>query len=110
MAFPTLPEFSDDIKGLLRKVVYTVNNAMAGRTNNTGSVTLTASSTTTVITFSAGQIGTGTVIFLSPTTSNAAAAMTNVYQSSKDVAANTITLTHANTGTTDRTFNYALIG
>ncbi len=85
-----------------------INSIMDGKTNNTGSFTLTASSATTVVTFADGRIGADTVILLAPTTANAAASFPWV--SSRDVAAKTVTFTHANTATTDRTFSYALIG
>ena len=87
-----------------------INSVMDGKTNNTGSLTLTASSTTTVVTFAEGRIGADTVILLSPTTANAAGALSGLYVSGRDVAAKTVTFTHANTATTDRTFSYALIG
>lgn len=85
-----------------------INAVMDGKTNNTGSFTLTENSTTTVVTFAEGRVGADTVILLAPTTANAAASAPWV--SSRDVSAKTVTFTHANTATTDRTFSYALIG
>jgi len=85
-----------------------INSVMDGKTNNTGSLTLTANSTTTVVTFADGRIGADTVVLLSPTTANAAAAAP--YVSTRDVSAKTVTFTHANTATTDRTFSFVLVG
>lgn len=81
-----------------------------GKTDNTGSVTLTANSATTTLTEAPDRIGANTVILFMPTTANAAAAMTNLYVSSRDVSASTFTLTHTNNAQTDRTFNYILVG
>lgn len=110
MAFNALPEYTKNQDELNRKVIATVNGIMQGKTNNTGAVTLTANSATTVITFAAGRLGQDTVISLTPTTSNAAGALGGLYVSGRDVAAGTLTLTHANTATVDRIFSYVLTG
>jgi hypothetical protein len=84
----------------------TVNEMLKGRANNVGEVTLTENVTTTTI--SDIRIRQTMTAVLIPRTANAAAAMTNVYISA--VADGSITLTHANTATTDRTFDYILHG
>lgn len=84
----------------------TINELLKGRANNVGEVTLTANATTTTI--SDIRIKQTMTAVLIPRTANAAAAMTNVYISA--VADGSITLTHANTATTDRTFDYVLHG
>lgn len=84
----------------------TVNEMLKGRANNVGEVTLTASSTTT--TLEDIRIKQTMTAVLIPRTANAAAAMTNVYISA--VADGSITITHANTATVDRTFDYILHG
>ena len=84
----------------------TINEMLKGRANNVGEVTLTASSTTTTI--EDIRIKQTMTAVLIPRTANAAAAMTNVYISA--VADGSITLTHANTATVDRTFDYVLHG
>jgi hypothetical protein len=108
--FLGVSEYQPNHPDLLRNIIRVIRGIMQGKTNNTGTVTLTANATTTTITFAAGRLGQGTVILLSPTTANAAAALTNVYVSSRNVASNTLTLTHSNTATLDRTFSYVLIG
>ncbi|MFA7256046.1 MAG: hypothetical protein WC047_00525 [Kiritimatiellales bacterium] len=87
-----------------------INAVMDGKTNNTATVTLTANSTTTLVTFADGRIGADTVLTFSPNTATAAGALSGLYVSGRDVAAKTITLTHADTATTDRIFSCVLVG
>jgi hypothetical protein len=84
----------------------TINEMLKGRANNIGEVTLTANATTSTI--SDIRIRLTMTAVLIPRTANAAAAMTNVYISA--VADGSITLTHSNTATVDRTFDYVLHG
>jgi hypothetical protein len=88
------------------QVASTVNEMLKGRANNVGSVTLMQSSTTTTI--SDIRIKQTMTAVLIPRTANAAAALANVYISA--VADGSITLTHSNTASTDRTFDYVLHG
>lgn len=82
-----------------------------GRSNNTGTLTLTASSTTTVVTLAAGRLGNDTVVLLMPTTANAGTeyGSGNLYITT-DVANKQITVHHTNNAQTDRTFKYVLVG
>lgn len=84
----------------------TINEILKGRANNVGEVTLTENATSTTI--SDIRIRLTMTAVLIPRTANAAAAMTNVYISA--VADGSITLTHSNTATVDRTFDYVLHG
>lgn len=84
----------------------TINNILKGRANNSGTFTLTAGATTTVVTDTAFE--SSMVVTWMPTTVNAAGAMTNLYVSARDKG--TFTLTHANTATTDRAFAYSRWG
>lgn len=88
----------------IRKVAEVINNLIVGRTNATGTVTLTQSDTTTTLTDT--RIGPNTVITFQPTTANAATATGNLYVSS--IGKQTATLTHANTADADKTFKYVL--
>lgn len=92
----------------MRKVASGVNQLSDGRSNATGTVTLTASQATTTLTDP--RIGTDTVICLVPTTANAAAEVGagGLYISA--VTAGSATLTHANNAQTDRDFSYSLQG
>lgn len=85
-----------------------INELYQGRSNAIGTVTLTASATSTVV--AAENCGDESAVFLSPTTANAAAEIGNgtIYVSS--VGNGTFTLTHANNAQTDRTFGYVAIG
>lgn len=108
--FPYDVRYTPDHPGLLRRLGNAIKMLAQGKTNNTGTVTLTANSATTTITEADGKIGLYTQIVLTPTTANAAAALTNIYLSARDVANKTITLTHTNNAQVDRTFLYHLVG
>jgi hypothetical protein len=110
MAFLDIPEYEKNHENLLRKMIRVTKGMMQGKTNNTGTLTLTPSSTTTVLTFATGQIGQDTCIFLIPKTSTAAGALSSLYISSRNVSTNTLTLTHASTAATDKIYGYSLIG
>ena len=112
MAFLHAPDSLPDVSEWCRRMSRVINGAMQGKTNNTSdtAVTLTANAATTTVTEAPNRIGETTVILFMPTTANAATAMANVYVSSRSVANNTFTITHANNAQTDRTFNYVLIG
>ena len=84
----------------------TINELLKGRANNVGEVTLTANDTSTTI--SDIRVRLTMTAVLIPRTANAAAAMTNVFISA--VADGSIILTHSNTATVDRTFDYILHG
>ncbi len=90
----------------LRKTGEGFAQVFDGKLNATGSVTLTASSTTT--TLGDKRIGANSCIFFMPTTATAAAAMTALYVSAR--GKQTATLTHDSTADSDRTFCYAVIG
>jgi hypothetical protein len=78
----------------------------AGRSNATGSVTLTASATSTVVT--PQNCAPGSAVFLFPKTANAAAALSTTYVSS--VGKQTFTITHASAASVDRSFFYVCLG
>jgi hypothetical protein len=85
-----------------------INAALKGKLNNTGTVTLTANTTTTVITDT--RIGVDSFIGFMPTTANASAEIGNgtMYVSSR--GDKTATVTHANNAQTDRSFTYCVLG
>jgi hypothetical protein len=109
--FLGVPEDSDDPLEWCREISRMINsNLLQGKTNNTGQLTLTANQTTTVITLDKGRLGANSTILWAPTTDNAAAEKDGMYESARSVENGTFTLTHANDSSTDRTFNYAIIG
>lgn len=95
-----------DVKDFLGKLARAINNILKGKTNNTGSVTLTANSATTTLTDV--RIGINSVITLQATTSNAASALTNVYFGTPGDG--TVTINHSNNAQNDRTFKYVVNG
>jgi len=103
-----LPSQWYDDKDFLRKVSLSVNNILRGKTNNTGSVTLTESSATT--TFTDIRIGINSVIVLQPTTANASAEIGAGTIYFDDPGKGTIVINHANNAQTDRIFRFAILG
>ena len=87
-----------------RDVAEVVNNLAAGKSNNTGNVTLTASSTTT--TLNDERLGFDSGILLSPLTANAAAQ--NPYISTK--AKGSVVITHTSVASADLNFDYIIVG
>jgi hypothetical protein len=83
-----------------------INSIIDGKIDAVDSFTLTANATTTTV--SDNKFESNMVPVWSPATANAAAAMTNVYLSARTKGG--FTLTHSNTATTDRTFNYSRLG
>ncbi len=90
----------------LRKLIFAINQLIRGRSNAVGTVTLTAGATSTTVTNE--NFNAGAKVFMFQTTSNAAAALSTTYASI--VTAGTMTITHANAASTDRTFSYLVIG
>ena len=83
-----------------------VNSLLLGKTNNTGSVTLTASATSTALADT--RIGGSSVILFCPTTATAATNLTNLRVTAKGDG--TATLTHSNTADADKTYDYCIVG
>lgn len=89
----------------LRRLTDVVNLMLTGKMNNTGTLTLTAGSPTTVV--EDFRVGVDSKVFLTPRTASAAAT-TGLYISS--LGKQTFTITHNNNAATDRTFDYAILG
>lgn len=105
-----VPASWHNIDEWLRKISEAVNGIDEGRLSSNGSITLTASSATTVVTDR--RVGKDSVILFDPRTANAA---TELYGATMYVSAvaprdNTFTITHANNSQTDRTFKYIVLG
>ena len=94
-----------DLKQWVRLVAGILNGVLDGKTNNLASVTLRSGQTTTTLTDP--RITADSAIFLSPRTANAAGALATTYLTP---AMGSATLTHANAGTTDRTFDALIVG
>jgi hypothetical protein len=91
-----------------KKVILSLQQLAAGRSNATGTVTLTVSAASTVVIDK--NCAAASVPILVPTTANAAAEVGNGTMYISAVANSSFTITHANSGTTGRTFIYALVG
>ena len=94
--------------GTEQQVAFVVNNILDGKINSTGTVTLTASTTTTTI--SDNRVGENSVILFMPTTANASAEQGAGTMFVATRAKQSFTITHANNAQTDRTFAYSVIG
>ncbi len=100
--YPSVPPGGADA----RTTATVIRNLVDGKSNNTGSITLTANATSTNITDT--RVGANSVIVLMPKSANAANAMTAVYVSARGTG--TVTLTHDSNAATDRHLEYAIIG
>jgi hypothetical protein len=99
----------------LKKVILSIQQLAAGRSNATGTITLNTGSATTVVDVTRNPIATaiiasGSVPILTPTTASAAAEVGNGTMYVSAVANGSFTITHANSGTADRKFLYAILG
>lgn len=91
--------------GTDQQVASVVNLIVDGKINAFGSFTLIANQTTTVVTDL--RAGSNSIINFTPTTSNAAAALTTTFISER--AKQSFTITHSNNSQTDKTYNYIII-
>ena len=89
-----------------RDVAEIVNNAMNGKTNNSGTFTLATSVTETTV--SNERAGFDSIIVLSPRTENAAAELDHTYIKTK--AKGSFIIGHRNTSHTDVTYDYIIVG
>lgn len=95
----------------LTKIILAIQQIAAGRSNATGTVTLSTGATSTVVTTKqAGVIAVGSTPLLTPNTAAAAteAASGNMYVSA--VANGSFTISHTNSATAGRTFLWAILG
>jgi len=93
-----LPEYINKLKN-------SINFAMNGKTNNTGEVTITPSTSSTTVLNNLCNVN--SVVILSPVTSHAA-----VHDSGRYVVAGDkqFTIHHSNSAQTDKTYRYVIIG
>lgn len=95
----------EDALNHLRELALSIGQIIDGKRNSSGTFTLTAGATSTVVTNE--RCYTDSKVLFSPRTSNAAGAVATTYIT---VANGSFTVTHANAGTTDRTFSYDITG
>lgn len=97
--------------GSPRDVATAVNQALKGKLNSIGTVTLTHGAASTVVTNA--LVSATSVILLMPQTAHAAAeiAAGGCYIAPTDIVSGTsFKITHANNAQVDRNFSYVLIG
>lgn len=90
----------------LAKYAIALQQLAAGRSNATGTVSLTPNATSTGV--KPQNCAPGSAVFLFPKTANAAAASSTTYVSS--VGNQAFTITHASAASVDRTFFYVCLG
>lgn len=89
----------------LSVITLAINELAAGRSNAHGTVTLTASASSTTVTTQ--NCSAASCVMLMPNTANAAAALATTYI---EPASGSFVINHANNSQTDRTFFYAIQG
>ncbi len=113
LTYPGVPPYNEsNLNDWMWHARNTVNGCLNGKLNNTGTVTLTTSTATTVVQLALGRLGPNTVILFEPTTQTAATEIygATMWVSSRDVATGVFRITNANNANNDRTFNFILIG
>ncbi len=90
----------------LQRVAESINGLIDGKLDVARIVTLDAGVTSTAV--DDNRFESNMIPWLTPTTANAAAALATTYVSARTKGG--FTLTHANAGTTDRTFLYGRLG
>lgn len=106
--FPSAPLGGQNIERWLRLSSEVINGLLAGRSNNTGELTLTANAASTTLTDP--RLNVFSVVLLDPVTSNAAAAIATTYATKANRNNGSWVFTHANNAQTDKTFRYAIVG
>ncbi len=105
---PAMDQKQAPLKGWLEGFRRVANNMMRGKTNNVGSVTLTANAAST--TLNDPLIGGSSRVHLSASTANAAAEAGGTALYIDGYANGSCTIHHANNAQTDRTFLYTVVG
>lgn len=90
----------------LTQFAFAINELGQGRSNATGTTTLTPSATSTVVV--ATNCGSASVVLLSPLTASARAALANAYISA--VRAGSFTISHASNAAVDQAFGFVCLG
>lgn len=99
------PDSTDERKHR-RQIAGVVNELLKGKTNNTASVTLAVSATTT--TFTNSLLSIQSVLLFAPRTPAAVTAAPSLYTSTKTNGV--FTLTHASNASATQTFDVVIIG
>lgn len=93
--------------GTLREVSEVVNGVLNGKSNNTGTITLSGGMASSTL-LRDERISVDSVILLTPKTATAASALTGLFFSSQ--TSGQATITHNANLLTDRTYGYVVVG
>jgi hypothetical protein len=91
----------------IREISEVTNGVLNGKTNNTGTVTLSVASATTTTIYDE-RIGFNSVILIMPTTANAVSVIASTYISSTNKG--NAVITHTANTITDKTYRYIIVG
>lgn len=89
---------------------FVMRQLIEGRSNAVGTVTLAHDGVATTTTVTAENCGPNSVVFLSPQTAHAAAALAGTYVKATDVSGGEFIVTHATTTNADVTFGWVCLG
>lgn len=103
--YPGVAPLLADEKAHRRQIASVLNNALRGRLNVTGTVTLTAGATSTTVTDD--RITFQSYVDFMPQTANAATAKANIWVEPAD---GSFVIHHASSANTDQTFTWAVLG
>ena len=104
---PSVPVTQTTWAEALRNIANTVNAMLTGKLNCVGTVTLTASDTTTTVTDK--RVTATSHISLTPLTANAVADAPSCYISTRTAGASFV-ITHPSDADTDKDFTYSILG
>lgn len=92
-----------------RDIIVAVNQALKGKINSCGTVTLTAGAATTTVTNQ--FVGVDSVVLLFPQKANAAAVVASTYVDPADyVSGTSFLIRHPNNANVDKTFGFLIVG
>jgi hypothetical protein len=92
----------------ISKIVLAVRQLTEGRSNASGTVTLSANAATTAV--AAPNCAATSAVLLFPATAHAAAAAASTYVKSTDIRKGQFVVTHPNDANTDKIFYWLAIG
>lgn len=92
----------------IRDIVFAINELIRGRSNAVSQVTLTPSAGSTIV--SSPNFNENAEVILFPKTAAAAAELGNGTVYAAVTATGTVTITHANNATANRTFGLLVVG
>jgi hypothetical protein len=101
-----------DLDSWIRQAAICFKQLGQGKIETTGQFTLSTGTAATVINLSSGILGQNSILLYNPVTSQASTEVANgtIFTGTKDVANKTVTINHASSATTNRTFDYVILG